>query len=289
MFRGSIVALVTPMTEDGAIDFNGLKCLIDWHIENDTDAFVLLGSTGEGICLTEHERRDVLATALAHINGRKPVMAGTGASSTAQTIELTRQAMSEGVDACLVVAPAYNRPPQEGLYRHYAALAEAVPLPIILYNVPSRTACDLLPETVARLAKIANIVGIKDATGHLARLKEMQACCKDSLSYFSGDDPTALEFMMQGGRGVISITANIAPKWMHELCEAALQGEAEKAKIIDNKLADLHKLMCIEPNPIPVKWALSQLGFILPVLRLPLVPLSLAQQPRIAEALKILQ
>lgn len=288
MFQGSIVALVTPMNEDGSLDFAGLKRLIDWHIENNTDAFVFLGSTGEGICLDDMERRELLSVAVAHVNGRKPVIVGTGHASTIKTIELTKQAMTEGADACLVVTPYYNRPPQEGLYRHYAALSEAVPLPIILYNVPTRTASDLMPETVARLADIANIVGIKDATGKLERLQEMQERCGDKVTYYSGDDPTALDFMMQGGKGVISITSNIAPRLMYELCVAALQKDHDAAKKIDAKLADLHKLMCVESNPIPVKWSLEQLKLISSTVRSPLVPLSAANQTRLAEALKIL-
>ena len=289
MFHGSLVALVTPMHEDGSLDFDGLKRLIDWHIANDTDAFVLLGSTGEGVCLEESERRALLAVAVAHINGRKPVIAGTGSQSTAKTIALTKQAMAEGVEACLVVTPYYNRPPQEGLYRHYASLAEAVPLPIILYNVPSRTACDLLPETVQRLCAIGNIVGIKDATGKLERLQAMQTLCGNQLTYYSGDDSTALEFIKRGGRGVISITANIAPKQMHDLCSAALVGRDEEAKKIDDLLAVLHVLMCVESNPIPVKWALGVLNLITPSLRLPLVPLSVPHHDRLRAALKILQ
>jgi len=289
MFHGSLVALVTPMHEDGSLDFDGLKRLIDWHIANDTDAFVLLGSTGEGVCLEESERRALLAVAVAHINGRKPVIAGTGSQSTAKTIALTKQAMAEGVEACLVVTPYYNRPPQEGLYRHYASLAEAVPLPIILYNVPSRTACDLLPETVQRLCAIGNIVGIKDATGKLERLQAMQTLCGNQLTYYSGDDSTALEFIKRGGRGVISITANIAPKQMHDLCSAALAGRDEEAKKIDDLLAVLHVLMCVESNPIPVKWALGVLNLITPSLRLPLVPLSVPHHDRLRAALKILQ
>ena len=289
MFHGSLVALVTPMHADGSLDFDGLKRLIDWHIENDTDAFVLLGSTGEGVCLEESERRALLAVAVAHINGRKPVIAGTGSQSTAKTIALTKQAMAEGVEACLVVTPYYNRPPQEGLYRHYASLAEAVPLPIILYNVPLRTACDLLPETVQRLCAISNVVGIKDATGKLERLQAMQMLCGKQLTYYSGDDPTALEFMKRGGRGVISITANIAPKLMHDLCNAALAGRYEEAEKINDFLAALHVLMCIESNPIPVKWSLGVLNLITPSLRLPLVPLSVQHHECLRAALKILQ
>lgn len=288
MFKGSIVALVTPMHENGSLDFAALKRLIDWHVENDTDAFVFLGSTGEGVCLEEHERRELLQVAVEHVNGRKPVIAGTGSQSTAKTIELTKQAAAAGVDGCLVVTPYYNRPPQEGLYRHFSALSNSTQLPIILYNVPTRTACDLLPETVARLADANNIVGIKDATGNLERLQDMRQRCGDKISYYSGDDPTALEFMRLGGQGVISITSNVAPKLMHELCEAVLSNKYEIAKQIDDKLADLHVLMCVESNPIPVKWSLNLMKLISGGLRLPLVPLSEKHHERLRSALNIL-
>lgn len=276
MFHGSIVAIVTPMTEQGALDYNAFRTLIDWHLAEGTDAFVFLGSTGEGVCLDEKERSEMLAVALSQVDGRKPVIAGTGSQSTAKTIELTKQAAAQGVDACLVVTPYYNRPPQEGLYRHYASLSDAVPLPIILYNVPTRTAVDLLPETVERLAKMSNIVGIKDATGKLERLHEMRQRCGEAISYYSGDDSSALEFIKQGGQGVISVTTNVAPKLMHELCAAALAKNYDLAAKIDAKLADLHKLLCIESNPIPTKWVLSQVMNKLPsgTLRLPLVSLS---------------
>lgn len=288
MFQGSIVALVTPMQSNGAIDYSGLGHLIDWHLQNETDAFVILGSTGESICLTDEERQAVLSFSVERIAGRKPVIAGTGHSSTAKAIEYTKLAMQAGADACLLAMPAYNRPPQEGLYRHCLSLSEAVPLPIILYNVPTRTACDLLPETLARLVDRSNIVGIKDATGSLERLSAMQQSCGDKITYFSGDDPSALAFMRAGGKGVISVTSNIAPKLMHLLCEKALAGDFSGAGEIDAKLAALHVLMCVESNPIPVKWSLAELGHIEPHVRLPLVPLSEANHEKLRNALKVL-
>ncbi|OGT23362.1 MAG: 4-hydroxy-tetrahydrodipicolinate synthase [Gammaproteobacteria bacterium RIFCSPLOWO2_02_FULL_38_11] len=287
MFQGSIVALVSPMKEGGELDYAALKRLIDWHIENDTDAFVFLGSTGEGICFEEEERAKFLEIAITHVNKRKPVIAGTGAASTAKTIMLTRQAMQAGVDACLVVTPYYNKPPQEGLYRHFCSVSEALPLPLILYNVPSRTACDLLPETVARLSKVTNIVGIKDATGKLERLQTMLDLCGNKINYYSGDDPTALDFMLSGGQGVISITSNIAPKKMQQLCDAALKNKKDEAKKIDDELAQLHKLLCIESNPIPTKWCLSEMGLIPPGLRLPLIALSESHHARLKSALEM--
>lgn len=289
MFQGSMVALVTPMHASGEVDYSAMGRLVDWHLQEGTDAFVILGSTGESIALSDTERAAVLDFCLKRVDGKKPVIVGTGHSATAKALEYTQAALHAGADAALLAMPAYNRPPQEGLYRHCAMVADTVPLPIILYNVPSRTACDLLPETLARLVDRSNIVGLKDATGSLERMKQNQALCGEAITYFSGDDPSALAFMREGGKGVISITSNIAPKWMHEMCDLALQGDFVAAQKIDERLASLHTLMCIESNPIPVKWSLAELNRIEPHVRLPLVPLSEPREPILREALKVLR
>lgn len=285
MFSGSIVALITPMYSNGSIDYDCLKQLIDWHIAEDTDAFVLAGSTGEAASLTDDERQTLLQTAVEHVHGRKPVIAGTGTNSLSKTIELTDSAKKLGVDGCLIVTPYYVRPPQEGLYQYFSKISDAVDIPIILYNVPSRTGCDLLPETVGRLQRHANIVGIKEATGKLERVQALQSLCGNKMTYLSGDDPSCLEFMRLGGHGVISITSNIAPKLMHEMCASARQ-ECGQAHAINQRLAELHELMCIESNPIPVKWSLNQMKRIPDGIRLPLVPLSEIYRERLAFALK---
>jgi 4-hydroxy-tetrahydrodipicolinate synthase len=285
MFHGSMVALVTPMDKEGVIDVAALQSLIDWHVEQGTDALVVLGTTGESSTIHETERKFLLETVLARVAGRLPVIVGTGANSTAVTLLHTKEAMALGADACLIVTPYYNKPTQEGLYQHFKAIADEVAIPQILYNVPSRTGCDLLSETVARLAKFANIVGIKDATGNLNRLAEMKALVGDKIDFYSGDDPTAMDFILQGGQGVISITSNIAPRLMHDMCAAALAGEKEKAIVLNNKLAKLHKDLCIESNPIPVKWALHAMEKILPGIRLPLTQLSEIHHQTIRAAL----
>lgn len=274
MFHGSIVALVTPMHSSGEIDFTSLSQLIEWHIESGTDALVVLGSTGEAATITENERSAIIRHVVEQAGERIPVIAGTGSNSTQHTIELTKAAMSLGVDACLIVTPYYNRPTQEGLYQHFTAVAQAVPIPQILYNVPGRTGCDLLPETAARLAKIPNIVGYKEATGKLERVPVLLDLCGDRLDLYSGDDPTAAEFILLGGKGDISITANVAPRLMHEMCTAALQKDTEKTHEINAQLDALHHAVCIEPNPIPVKWILHKMGRIPNGIRLPLTPLS---------------
>lgn len=286
MFHGSMVALVTPMDNAGVIDVLALQRLIDWHIQEGTDALVVLGSTGEGSTIHEAERKFLLETVLKQVSNRIPVIAGTGANSTDLAVHHTREAMSLGVDACLLVAPYYNRPTQEGIYLHFKTIADSVPIPQILYNVPSRTASDLLPETVARLAELPNIVGIKDATGNLDRLQQMQVLAKDKIDFYSGDDPTALDFMLQGGQGVISITSNVAPRLMHEMCQLALAGEKAQAIAINEKLAALHRDLCIESNPIPVKWALNKMGLIPPGIRLPLTTLSEMHHERVTRALQ---
>jgi len=286
MFHGSMVALVTPMREDGAIDEDSLEALIEFHVSEGTDAIVAVGTTGESATLDEREHCGLLRRIVELVRGRMPVIAGTGANSTQEAIELTRCGMEAGADACLLVTPYYNKPTQEGLYQHYKAVAEAVPVPQILYNVPGRTACDLLPETVARLAPIANIVGIKEATGKLERGQQILDLCGDRLDLYSGDDATAMELILLGARGDISVTANVAPRAMHDMCAAALAGDRERAEKIDQTLRALHRDLFIESSPIPVKWALHEMGMIPPGLRLPLTPLSAQCHDRVRDALR---
>lgn len=274
MFHGSMVALVTPMHPDGSIDFEALARLVEFHIENETDAIVAVGTTGESATLDFNEHCTVVRTVVDLVRGRVPVIAGTGANSTVEAIDLTRAAMEAGADAALLVTPYYNKPTQEGLFLHHQAVANAVAIPQILYNVPGRTACDMLPETVARLAKISNIVGIKEATGNLDRLEHLKSLCGDQIDLFSGDDATGLEFTLRGGKGVISVTSNVAPKQMHDMIAAALAGDAEEARRINRDLEALHRDLFLESNPIPVKWALHEMGLIESGIRLPLTPLS---------------
>lgn len=291
MFHGSIVALVTPMSSTGEIQVEHLKALIETHIEQGTDAIVVNGSTGEGSTLLEHEKCKVIQIALDVTAGRIPIIAGTGSCSTTVTIKQTEQAKALGVDACLVVTPYYLKPTQEGLYQHYKLLTETTTIPIILYNVPSRTGCDLLPETVQRLSELPYIVGIKEATGNLARAKTLMELCSPAIAegkfvLYSGDDPSALAFMLQGGRGVISITANVMPALMHAMSIAALKGDIRLAGELNARLMPLHKLLCIEANPIPVKWVLAQLGWVEEGIRLPLTPLSTQHHVALSDAMK---
>jgi 4-hydroxy-tetrahydrodipicolinate synthase len=286
MFHGSIVALVTPMLEDGALDYPSLQRLVDFHVENGTSAIVAVGTTGESATLDEDEHCEVMRRVVQMARGRVPVIGGTGANSTREAITLTRCAMEGGADACLLVTPYYNKPTQEGLYLHHKAVAEAVPIPQILYNVPGRTACDLLPETVARLARIPNIIGLKEATGDLGRLRRLRELCGDALDLYSGDDETAMEFMLGGGRGVISVTANAAPRAMHDMCAAALRGDRAGAAAVNDRLMALHRDLFIESNPIPVKWALHEMGLIPAGIRLPLTPLSPACHAAVRLALQ---
>ncbi len=274
MFQGSMVAMVTPMQADGAIDDEGLARLVEFHLENQTDAIIAVGTTGESATLDHTEHTEVIARIVELAGGRISVIGGTGANSTIEAIQLTKAAKDAGVNACLLVTPYYNKPTQEGLYRHYRAIAEAVDIPQILYNVPGRTACDMLPETVARLAEIPNIIGIKEATGDLDRIKSLVEQCGPEFEIYSGEDWLAMKTVLAGGRGVISVTANVAPAQMHDMCMRALEGDAEGAKRIDDSLQPLHKALFLESNPIPVKWAVSQLGLIGPGIRLPLTPLS---------------
>ncbi len=274
MFHGSMVALVTPMHPDGSVDFDSLSSLLDWHVESGTSAIISMGTTGESATLDEHEHCEVIRRTVEMVAGRIPVIAGTGANSTTEAITLTRCAMNAGADACLLVTPYYNKPTQEGLYLHHKAVAEAVAIPQILYNVPGRTACDMLPETVARLAEISNIIGIKEATGELQRLDEIRRLCGDNFDIYSGDDETGCEFMLRGGNGVISVTNNIVPEAMAKMCTAALSGDREQAESLNQPLLGLHSKLFVESNPIPVKWALMEMGKIPSGIRLPLTILS---------------
>jgi 4-hydroxy-tetrahydrodipicolinate synthase len=274
MFHGSMVALVTPMRADGTVDNDALERLVDFHVENATDAIVAVGTTGESATLDEKEHCDIIRRVVKHAAGRIPVIAGTGANSTREAIDLTRCAQKAGADACLLVTPYYNKPTQEGLYLHFRAVAEAVAVPQILYNVPGRTAVDMLPDTVARLADIPNIIGIKEATGDLQRGQEILDRCGDRLDLYSGDDATAMELILAGARGDISVTANVAPRAMHDMCAAALKGDRAEAERINRDLMGLHKNLFLEANPIPVKWALHEMGLIPEGIRLPLTPLA---------------
>ncbi len=274
MFQGSLVALVTPMADDGAVDSEALAALVEFHVEKGTDAIIAVGTTGESATLDEEEHCRVIREVVDYARGRIPVIAGTGANSTTEAIALTRCAREAGADACLLVTPYYNKPTQEGLYLHHKAVAEAVDIPQILYNVPGRTAVDMLPATVARLAELPNIIGIKDATGDLHRYHETRAACGEDFAIYSGDDATAMELMLHGAQGDVSVTANVAPAEMHAMCAAAIAGDRARAEALNAPLAPLHEGLFVEANPIPVKWALHEMGLIGPAIRLPLTPLS---------------
>jgi len=286
MFQGSMVALVTPMGADGAVDEASLDRLVAFHVENATDAIVTVGTTGESATLDHEEHCAVIRRVVAQAAGRVPVIAGTGANATTEAIDLTRCAQEAGADACLLVTPYYNKPTQEGLYRHFKAVAEAVSIPQILYNVPGRTACDMLPETVARLAAIENIVGIKEATGDVSRVADILERTGGEFIAYSGDDGIALEAMLAGARGVISVTANAAPRAMHDMCSRALSGDADGARQINDRLAALHKALFVESNPIPIKWAMKEIGLIPEGIRLPLTPLSEQYHDTVRQALR---
>lgn len=286
MIKGSIVAIVTPMFDDGTLDKDGLRTLIDWHVAEGTDGIVIVGTTGESATVTPDEHVELIKLTVDHVAGRIPVIAGSGGNSTAEAIALTRGAKEVGADASLQVVPYYNRPTQEGMYRHFKAIAEAVDLPIILYNVPGRTVADMSNETIARLASIANIVGVKDATGNIGRGIELLRTVDPSFAVYSGDDPTAMALMFCGGAGNISVTANVAPRAMHELCVAAMAGDVKRAVEINNRVLDLHAKLFVEPNPVPVKWALAEMGKMPPGLRLPLAPLSSPFHDTVREALR---
>ncbi len=288
--RGSMVAIVTPMSggvsPDAPIDWTAYARLVEFHIAAGTDAIVAVGTTGESATLDEAEHVEAIRRCVELVRGRVPVIAGTGANSTTEAIQLTAAAKRVGADACLLVTPYYNKPTQEGLYLHYKAVAEAVDIPQILYNVPGRTACDMLPETVGRLARLPNIIGVKEATGEVARVARLRELCGDDFLLLSGDDATAREFMLAGGDGVISVTANVAPKAMHELCVAALAGDAAAASRIDAPLAALHRDLFCESNPIPVKWGLHVMGLIGTGIRLPLTWLSGTGETKVRAAMR---
>jgi 4-hydroxy-tetrahydrodipicolinate synthase len=286
MISGSLVALATPMDSRGGLDWQALERLIDFHLEKGTDGIVAVGTTGESATLDMSEHKQAIRRVVDQVAGRIPVIAGTGANSTREAVELTEAARSVGADACLLVTPYYNKPTQEGLYQHFRFIAQAVAIPQILYNVPGRTACDMLPETVERLADISNIIGIKEATGDLQRARELIDRVGDRMAVYSGDDPTAVELILMGGKGNVSVTANVAPQAMHELCAAALAGDADLARQMNDALMPLHKALFIESNPIPVKWALHEMGMMADALRLPLTPLSARCHETVRAALR---
>jgi 4-hydroxy-tetrahydrodipicolinate synthase len=285
MITGSIVALVTPMRSDGSVDWAALERLLELHVQAGTAAIGAVGTTGESATLNVSEHCDVIAFCVRHCAGRIPVVAGTGANSTWEAIELTTAAAAAGADACLLVTPYYNRPTQRGLFEHFKAINDAVAVPQILYNVPGRTAVDMNNDTVVRLAELDNIVGIKDATGDLARGIDLIQRCGEVLAIYSGDDPTAMELMLAGGKGNISVTANVAPALMAQLCALALAGEREQAELVNARLAPLNKALFLESNPIPVKWALCQRGLIGAGIRLPLTTLDERYHTQVLEAM----
>ena len=285
MFHGSMVAVVTPMKADGTLDFEALARLVEFHLENGTDAIIAVGTTGESATVDFEEHIQVVRRVVELVKSRIPVIAGTGANSTTEALHLTQRSMEAGADACLLVTPYYNKPTQEGLYRHYKLIADSVAIPQILYNVPGRTACDLKPETVERLAGIPNIIGIKEAST-LERIQDLVRRLGDRMDVYSGDDGIAAEAILGGARGVISVTANVAPRLMHEMAAAALAGDRARTETINQRLAGLHQALFLESNPIPVKWAVHQLGLIPPGIRLPLTPLSESCQPAVREAMR---
>ncbi|MFA7351704.1 MAG: 4-hydroxy-tetrahydrodipicolinate synthase [Methylotenera sp.] len=274
MMQGSLVAIVTPMFEDGSLDIPSLNALIDFHIDQGTDAIVIVGTTGESPTVDFDEHCLLIKTAVSQVNRRVPVIAGTGANSTKEAINLTQKAKDLGADACLLVAPYYNKPTQEGLYQHFKAVADAVNIPQILYNVPGRTGCDVSNDTVLRLAAHPNIVGIKDATGGIERGTDLLLRAPQDFAVYGGDDATAMALMLLGGKGVISVTANVAPKLMHEMCVSAIAGDVMAARAINAKLFALHQKLFVEANPIPVKWVLAEMGLIKTGIRLPMMKLS---------------
>jgi 4-hydroxy-tetrahydrodipicolinate synthase len=274
MVRGSLVAIVTPMHDDGSLDFERFRALIDWHIAAGTDGIVVVGTTGESPTVDFEEHRLLIRAAVEHAAGRLPVIAGTGANSTREAIELTAYAKDAGADYCLSVVPYYNKPTQEGLYQHFRACAEAVDIAQILYNVPGRTVADLANDTTLRLAQVPNIVGIKDATGDIGRGTDLLRRAPGDFAVYSGDDASAIALMLLGGHGSISVTANVAPKLMHGMCQAALKGDVAQAREFNDRLLPLHRDLFVEANPIPVKWAVARMGLIDPAIRLPLTPLA---------------
>ena len=286
MLKGSLVAIVTPMQDDGRIDLARFKSLIDFHVAEGTDGIVVVGTTGESPTVNFDEHKDLIRKAVEYAAGRVPIVAGTGANSTAEAIELTQSAKAAGAAACLSVVPYYNKPSQEGLYRHFRAVAEAVEIPLILYNVPGRTVADLSNDTTLRLVQVPNIVGIKDATGNIERGTDLINRVPASFAVYSGDDASGIALMLLGGHGVISVTANVAPRLMHEMCVAALAGDAKRAREINARLLGLHQKLFVEANPIPVKWAVAQMGLIGNGIRLPLTPLAAQFHDTVREAMR---
>lgn len=272
MFQGSLIALATPFDVDNRVDYAAIERLIEFHVKNGSDGLVIAGTTGESATLIKSEHAELISRAVEIVNGRLPVIAGTGSNSTAQTIQLSLDVGSLGIDAYLMVAPYYNKPMQEGIYQHFSSIADAVNKPVMLYNVPGRTVTDILPETVAKLATHQNIFGIKEATGDMKRLNRIRQLVPENFMLYSGDDFTALEFIENGGNGVVTVSGNVAPKLMSKMCRAALAGENDKAKELDARLQPLNKALFLESNPIPLKWALAEMGLISPALRLPLTP-----------------
>ena len=286
MFQGSMVALVTPMHDDGSIDYQSLEKLVHFHVESGTDAIVSMGTTGESATVGFEEHAEVIRQTVSFAGGKVPVIAGTGANATYEAMHLTKSAKAAGADACLLVTPYYNKPSQEGLYQHHKLIASEVDIPQILYNVPGRTAIDMLPETVERLSTIDNIVAIKEATGDLDRARELLDRVGDRMNLITGDDATAMEFMLLGGKGDISVTANVAPQQMHDMCMAAIKGDRSLAQELDAPLRGLHSTLFVEANPIPVKWALAEMGMIGHELRLPLTQLDSKFHDDVRESLR---
>ena len=287
MFTGSMVAVATPMYEDGSIDYESYESLIEFHIENKTDAIVPVGTTGESATLNHDEHCKAVTFVVNKVARRIPVIAGTGANSTLEAIALTKHAYEAGVDGCLSVTPYYNKPTQEGLYQHYKAIAESVPVPLIPYNVPGRTSVDMLPQTVERFLKINNIVAVKEAIGDLKRIRALVEICGEKINVLSGDDLTAMEALLLGGKGVITVTGNIAPKYMHLMCKAAIEGNRSLAEEYDKKLIGLHENLFLESNPIPAKWALYKMGLIKKGMRLPLTQFSEKYHKKLLDSMKL--
>ena len=286
MFQGSIVALITPMTSTGEVDNAALEALVAFHIESGTDAIVAMGTTGESATFSHQDHRGVVQQIIAYVGGKIPVIAGTGSNSTAEALEMTQAAKDDGADGVLLVSPYYNKPPQEGLYQHHKLIAEKVAIPQMLYNVPGRTGSDMLPETVVRLSSISNIVAIKEASGSLDRAKDILERCGDSIDVISGDDAIAMDMILMGAKGNISVTANVAPAAMHQMCKAALVGDRATAESHNKPLLGLHSKLFVEANPIPVKWVMHKMGFGGNAMRLPLVPLAEEYYSVLLEAMK---
>jgi len=283
---GSIVALVTPLHDDGRVDYDGLRRLIDWHIEQGTDCIGVVGTTGESPTVSVDEHCEIIRVSVAHAKGRVPVMAGTGGNSTREAIELSRFAKEVGADCTLSVVPYYNKPSQEGIYQHFKAIAEAVDIPMVLYNVPGRTVADMQPETTLRCATLPGVIGVKEATGNIERAQWLIKQAPKGFAVYSGDDGTAVALMLLGGQGNVSVTANVAPRLMHELCIAAVEGRVREATAIQMRLLALHKALFCEPSPAPTKWAMKRLGLIGDAVRLPITPLTPAGEKQVEQALR---